>query len=449
MAQKIDLNSYISREIRCSCGRTHYSGVKHIDIGFGAATRLPALVKEYGYKKTYLIADRNTWPAAGERVAKELDSAGIPHEEVILDYEEAVPDETVIGEIIAAAPMDCDLVIGVGAGVINDLGKFVSHRLGKDYFVYASAPSMDGFVSIGSALMLKHVKTTLDAHGPVAVIGDLDVLKDAPMNLIAAGLGDTLGKYTCLLDWKLSRIINDEYYCEEVVKMVEQALATVNDNSAKVKERDPEAIRALMEALVLTGLAMSFVGNSRPASGCEHHLSHYWEMKSLMKGELPPHHGTQVGVAMIIALRLYHDLAKEQPDFDALRERAYAHEAWKAQMRAHYDAAAEGIIALEEKAGKNNVEERNRRLDVMKAHWAEMQELITSYLPATEDVIRLFRSLEAPVNMKDMGLPDAWAKEGVEIAKEVRERYTLLQLLWDLGLSKSYAEKTEAFLKNN
>ena len=146
---------------------------------------------------------------------------------------------------------------------------------------------MDGFVSIGAALMLHHVKTTLDAHGPVAVVGDTDILSAAPMHLIAAGLGDTLGKYTCLLDWKLANLINGEYYCKEVVGMVETALKTVRAQSAKVQSRDPEAVKAVTEALVLTGIAMSFVGNSRPASGCEHHLAHYWEMKALMEGRMP------------------------------------------------------------------------------------------------------------------------------------------------------------------
>ena len=129
------------------------------------------------------------------------------------------------------------------------------------------------------------------------------------MHLIAAGLGDTLGKYTCLLDWKLANMITGEYYCPEVVEMVRTALRTVRAQSEKVQTRDPEAVKAVTEALVLTGIAMSFVGNSRPASGCEHHCAHCWEMKALMEGRTPALHGTQVGVGTILALRLYHRLA--------------------------------------------------------------------------------------------------------------------------------------------
>ncbi len=166
---------------------------------------------------------------------------------------------------------NADLIVGVGSGTINDLCKFISFKLGLDYIIYATAPSMDGFVSIGSALMLNHVKTTVDCHGPIAVIGDPEILAAAPMRLISAGLCDTLGKYTCLLDWKLSHLICGEYYCAEVVGMVEEALRAVSNQIDRIPDRDPAAIKAVMEALVLTGIAMSYVGNSRPASGCEHH----------------------------------------------------------------------------------------------------------------------------------------------------------------------------------
>ena len=440
--EKIDLNAYINREIPCSCGHTHFSGVKLIDIDRGAVTRLPGHIRDLGYNKVFIVADINTWEAAGARAAVELSAAGIVFDKVILDYEEVIPDEQVIGEIMTAYPMGYDLVLGIGSGTLNDLCKFVSHRLGIDYIVFATAPSMDGFVSIGSALMLHHVKTTLDAHGPVAVVGDTDILSAAPMYLIAAGLGDTLGKYTCLLDWKLANLINGEYYCKEVVGMVETALKTVRAQSTKVQSRDPEAVKAVTEALVLTGIAMSFVGNSRPASGCEHHLAHYWEMKALMEGKMPEKHGTQVGVGMILALKLYDKLAAEQPDFDAAMKRPYDKEAWERRIRDYYGEAAYGIIALEAKAQKNDVAKRNERLAVMKENWAKIQQMIRDDLPKAEDMIDLMTSLKAPVTPEEIGVSAQRAKEAVRVAKEVRDRYTLLQILWDLGLADQYAKET-------
>ena len=117
--EKIDLNAYINREISCSCGHTHFSGVKLIDIDRGAVTRLPGHIRDLGYNKVFIVADINTWDAAGARAAVELSAAGIVFDKVILDYEEVIPDEQVIGEIMTAYPMGYDLVLGIGSGTLN------------------------------------------------------------------------------------------------------------------------------------------------------------------------------------------------------------------------------------------------------------------------------------------------------------------------------------------
>ncbi|MBR2669966.1 MAG: sn-glycerol-1-phosphate dehydrogenase [Solobacterium sp.] len=445
MSIDFNLNNYLNREIHCSCGRIHYNPIKLIDIDEGAMKRLPEHIRKLGYERIFLVTDQNIWEAAGKYAAQELENAGISFGKLILAQEEVIPDEAVIGEILTAVPMDTDLILAVGSGTLNDLCKFVSHRMGKDYMIVASAPSMDGFASLGAPLMLKHVKTTIDAHTPVAIIGDLDVLCAAPIHMIAAGLGDTLGKYTCLMDWKLSRLINDEYYCEEIVGLVEKALQTVMEQKDLVVKRNPQAIKAVTEALVLTGLAMSFAGNSRPASGCEHHFSHFWEMKALMNGRMPALHGTQVGVGMILALWLYHRLAKEEPDFEEAMKRPFDMQAWEEKMHSYYMDAADAIISLEKKAGKNDPEHRNKRLKRMKENWPLIQKMIREELPETEDMVKLLRSMSAPVEAAGMGVPAEEIHQAVEAAKEVRDRYTMLQMLWDLGLSESYAEAAEKY----
>lgn len=441
MGSRLDLNEYLGKEIPCSCGRTHSANVRLVDIDRDATKRLPDHIRNFGYENVYLVADKNTWEAAGKEAETVLKEAGLPCKSLVLDYDELVPDETVIGEILVGYPKEADLILAVGSGTINDLCKFISFQVGVDYMIFASAPSMDGFVSDGSALMLNHVKTTIQVHGPVAVIGDTDILAAAPMNMITAGLGDTIGKYTCLLDWKLSQIINGEYYCDEVVGMVHQALQTVMEQSDKIEKRDPDAIKAVTEALVLTGMAMSFVGYSRPASGCEHHLSHYWEMKFIMEGKKPILHGTKVGVGMITALKLYHMLEKEKIDFEAAKKKKFDQDGWLAKIRACYGEAADGIIKLEEKCQKNDVDARNKRLAVMKEKWPLIQKTIKESLPKTEEMEQLFLSLDAPVNPEQIGLSLELVEDGILIAKEVRDRYTLLQMLWDLDLSEDYAKK--------
>ena len=265
----------LEKEMHCSCGRVHSTDLKVIDIGRGALQRLPEMLRGLGFHKAYLAADVNTWEAAGHQAASILVSSDFAFESFVLQDPELVPDESAVGALLLHLPEDADVVLAIGTGTINDLCKYISRLKGLPYVILATAPSMDGFVSSGAALIVDHVKVTYDAQGPAAFMADTDILAQAPMEMITAGLGDMLGKYTCLLDWKLAHLITGEYYCEHVEGMVRTALRTMLSQSSRIRERDPEVIGAITEALVLTGIAMKFVGNSRPASGCEQSGSLY------------------------------------------------------------------------------------------------------------------------------------------------------------------------------
>ena len=173
----------------------------------------------------------------------------------------------------------------MGSGVIQDLCKYVSYQAKLPYYIVATAPSMDGYASKGAAMIWDNMKVTYNAHVPEVIIGDVDVLKDAPMEMIQSGYGDILGKYSCLNDWKLSRVVNGEYFCRYVYDLTYEILCKTKDLGPKLLERDAAAIETLMEALVGVGIAMAYVGNSRPASGSEHHLSHFFEVTGIMNGK--------------------------------------------------------------------------------------------------------------------------------------------------------------------
>lgn len=231
-----------------------------------------------------------------------LKDAGIPAEIRIITHMGF--DEATVGELLINMPMECDLVIAVGTGTINDMTRFFSYRVGRPFFTVATAAPMDGFASSIAAIYVDNLKTTFDAQTPTAIIGDTNILKNAPYRMIAAGLGDLLGKFTCLCDWKLSALINQEHYCASIVQLVENCAQNVLQDASKAKDRDPKVIGDIMEGLVLSGVAMSLYGNSRSASGCEHHMSHYWEMMFEQRGERPVPHGTQVSVGTVLILQL-------------------------------------------------------------------------------------------------------------------------------------------------
>src|SRR5690606_37660380 len=159
---------------------------------------------------------------------------------------------------------------------------------------------MDGYASTVSPLIVEGSKMTYEAVYPKAIIADTNILKEAPLEMIHAGFGDILGKYTSLTDWKLSKIINNEYYCQTTVNLVEKAREKCVENAERIKNRDEKIIRQLTEALIVSGIAIGFIGYSRPASGAEHHLAHYWEIAALRNNQPHPLHGNSVGAATLV-----------------------------------------------------------------------------------------------------------------------------------------------------
>ena len=435
----MDIQQYLGREIPCGCGRAHQTALKRTEISSGAIQKLPEFVRELGHSRVFVISDANTWPVLGEKAEAVLKDAGIPCGGVVLPGD-VLADEEGVGLVLMHFDRDSDLILAVGTGTVNDIGKLVSYRMRLPYFIAATAPSMDGFVSNVAAMTVDRMKTTYPAHVPEAVIADLDVLSQAPMEMIAAGLGDILGKYTALCDWKISSIINGEYECPEIARMMEEAIREAAGSTDGLLAREPEAVRRLTEALILSGIAMSFALISRPASGSEHHISHFWEMRFLTEGRKPVLHGTKVGVGTILSLRLYQKLLAESVDFQWARAHAasFDRKAWEAVVRKGFGPAAEGVLELEKTARKNDAALHGERICRIQEHWPELTEEMRR-LPDAERVQSLLRKMDAAVSPADLGIDRELTREAILLAKEVRDRYTILQLLWDLGLLERYA----------
>ncbi len=438
-----ELNTYLDTHFTCDCGREHYASVKTVRIGAGALNQLPDVVESLGYKSLYLISDSITYKIAGQRAMEILNAAGV--KATIRTLTHPAFDEATVGELLIHMPMDTDLVVAVGTGSINDMSRFFSFRTGRPFMTIATAAPMDGFASSVAALNVENLKTTYNAQPPVAIIGDTDILKNAPSRMIAAGLADLLGKFTCLCDWKLAKEINNEHYCAQVVELVEDCVQTVLKDAPKAQERDPQVIGKIMEGLVLAGVAMSLYGNSRPASGCEHHMSHYWEMMFEQAGKRPVPHGTQVGVGTVLILKLVEALRKNKVDFDAARAAAAAYDqaTWEEEIRGAYGPAADGVIAMEAKAKKNETSARLRRIDVMEENWAQIDALLAA-LPSSETMMGLLRSLDSSCLPQEIDVDKDLLKRTFMYCKEVRDRYTILQMVWDLGLLDQLSDQVIA-----
>ena len=316
MASILDrpISQWAGMEYSCACGKSHKVDIQAIRVGSGVMQELPGILRDLGASHIFLVADNYTYEAAGRQVEQLLDQAGLAyHKRVFQTETPLVPNEYALGSVLAAMTSQDDMLLAVGSGTLNDVTKYVSARTGVPYVIAATAPSMDGYASTVAPTILDGFKTTLPAVYPAAIVADVDILKDAPMPMLTAGFGDIIGKFTSLADWRLSHQLNGEYYCPEVAGVIEAAVETCAANAQALAQREPQAIQAVTEALILSGLAMGMVGVSRPASGAEHQMAHYWEMDALRRGEEHPLHGNAVGVGTVLAASLYEMAAEYLP----------------------------------------------------------------------------------------------------------------------------------------
>ena len=419
----------------CSCGNTHSFETKVV-TGKGALGKIPECLATFDAKKVYVLSDQNTYRAAGETVCKLLQEAGIPYVSYCFPEENPEPDEHSVGAAVMHYSLDCDLVMAVGSGVMNDIGKIVSSLAGKPYIIVATAPSMDGYASATSSMTRAGLKISLPSKSAEMIIGDTDVLRNAPMKLMKSGLGDMLAKYVSICEWRIAHLITGEYYCEEIAQLIRNAVKRCVDNAQGLLNREEAAVEAVFEGLVIGGVAMNYAGLSRPASGVEHYISHVLDMRGVEFGTPVEPHGIQCAVGTLIALKLYEKLVKIIPN----REKALTHaggfdkEEWSTGLRALLGKGAESMIALEEKEGKYDAQGHKARLGKILSHWPEILQIVEQELPASMALEKLLEDLDMPKNLEQMGTPETLFPAIFRATGDIRDKYVLSRLAWDLGV---------------
>ncbi len=312
---EMNINEMAGVEFDCRCGKHHKLDIPHIAIGKGVLPQILDMAEPFKGKNIFLFADDNTFAAAGQRVRQLLEEQGHSLKSFIFHTgsEMLIPDEKALGRLFMELEPNTALIVAVGSGSLNDMGKYISARTGIPYIIVCTAPSMDGYASDGAPMICDGFKISFVARLAYGIVGDTDIMKEAPMRMIQAGFGDVLGKATALAEWKMSRDLTGEYYCDTIAELVEKALKKAIDNAAGLAVRDEKAIQYLIEALTLTGVAMGLTGVSRPASGAEHMLSHYWEMYYIAHNRFPEFHGIKVGIATPIICQVFELLADKIP----------------------------------------------------------------------------------------------------------------------------------------
>ena len=394
----------------CGCGMDHRCGIHDIRIGSGLVTQVGEILRENGFpRRLLLIGDRDTLAAAagleesltGFEVTRHcydtLRVATMDDVRLVEDYLDRV-----------------DAVVAVGAGSIHDPSRLACARRNKPLCLFATAPSMDGFASYNAPIVDGGFKTTHAAKCPEVIIADTKILAAAPKALKSAGFGDMISKYIALIDWQVSHLVTGETYCPRVAELTRTAVDRLMTMADRVTLEDEETAAAVLESLLMTGIAMSFTRTSRPGSGTEHILAHYWECIELLEGKIPNFHGEDVGVATLLTLREYEDLAG--------RETVTAHPEvndWDAIYKAYGPLAGDVRKLNTPDTITDGIDPR-----VIEEKWPEIRAIVRS-VPDYDACYRAMKAAGCKTTIAEIGKDPAFVAESLLYHPYMRRRLSL------------------------
>lgn len=417
------------------------SDTRHLVIEAGALSAIVAAFERgFGGRSAVVVADDNTFNVAGRTVHERLAADGRVVEAPIIfpgtpslyaDFANVLTLEERLHTTNA-------IPVAVGSGTLNDLTKLAAHRLGRPYMVVATAASMDGYTAFGAAITKDGFKQTMACPAPAVVLADLDILAAAPPAMNAAGYGDLLGKVTAGADWLLADALDIEPIEARSWSLVQDSLRAWTAHPEGLPRGDRQAVGALFEGLILTGIAMQLSQSSRPASGSEHRFSHLWEMQALGHGEAVVPHGFKVGIGTLAATALYERLLARdltKLDIEALVRAWPSRDEVEMSVRQAHDLPTLADNAVEESLAKYiPAADLRDRLALLQARWAAIRERLTRQLMPREQVAALLAAARCPTDSTAIGVDRARLRESYALARTIRRRYTVLDLVCETGL---------------
>ncbi|MFA4874295.1 MAG: sn-glycerol-1-phosphate dehydrogenase [bacterium] len=416
--------------------------MREVIIEAGAVAQVAGVMRRLRLVgSVFLLADEVTQGVAGERVASILGNAGIKvHAHVLSGRPKA---EYSLAEGVAqAVPGNAGAIISCGSGTITDLGKWAAFRRGIPQIAVATAPSMNGYASGIAALTRDGLKSTEPVTPPLAVIADLEVLAAAPIAMIRSGLGDIMSKPVCNADWRLASIVRGERFCIRPFELIRDLEEVYAGQARLIGQRDPRAIAALTEALIYAGISMVIAGSSQPASGGEHLIAHFLDMRAPIEGRAPDFHGAQVGVATIATAQLYERLlATRASDLDAKAIATVWERGDIALARCcELLPQAAGAIrdAFARKRGSRDAAVAEALL--IASRWDEIKDAVAPFLKPASELRAILAAAGAKTSYKDLGVSAETFRDALALSFCVRNRFTVLDVAFAAGLLQPWAD---------
>ena len=408
----------------------------------GALKYVPELLQKYHPgQRPWIIADGNTWRAAGEQVEALLTEAGMnPHEPYLFPAHPRLhPDYAISQKLAKLMPKGC-VPVAVGSGVINDLVKCAAGINQVRYCCVATACSVDGYTSNGGAMTVEGTKKTIPCPAPYSICADEDVLKTAPSPMFASGYADLMAKIPGGADWIIADILGIEPIRQDIWQLIQVPL--------RERLANPSAMGPVFAGLASTGYGMQMYLDSRPASGAEHLMSHIWEMEGLTYQGEDVSHGFKVGIGtlastLLMEYVLEHDIASLASRMKApLTEAERLQEVDRLTSRNCYGAGPKETAMKKYLTPAQTMERR----ELITSRWERLQAGIRKQCIPFQELRTMLKKADCPTTPAEIGLDREQFLHAVFAAQLIRTRYTILDMLYECGLLDDAARNLDKMI---
>jgi glycerol-1-phosphate dehydrogenase [NAD(P)+] len=407
-----------------------------IYIGKNAADQLIEYCHNQHLDKLMLVADDNTYAAAGRHLSEKLKAASFDVKISLLQGEEIIATEQYFVQVLLDTGREERTFVAVGSGSITDITRFVSFHTRSNFIAFPTAASVDGYTSAGAPSVIVGFKKTVMCQSPLGVFGDTDVLSAAPQKMIASGFGDMLGKYIALADWRLGELLWHEARDEAISQRVRVAVDKCVERVAEIGQASPEGIQVLMDGLIESGLCMLDANSSRPASGTEHQISHHLEMKLLWQHKPAVLHGAKVGAASIICAG-YYDKLRQMSRSEVVKQldnaRQPTREQYEREIAQAYPGIEDRVLAEQESFMSLSAQGYQDLKQKIVDRWTDIQEIAAS-VPSSQQMVAWLRQVGGETELEALGFTPAEIKEAVNYSHLLRNRFNVNKLWHTCGI---------------
>ena len=405
----MDCEKYVGK---CVCGREHTLETKKVVVEYNALANFEQYMEDVGLagKRRAVVYDTMVYQLTEGKHVK-------ADQEIVLEAKGLRAEDTLIEEMMKQLDHP-EVIVAFGAGTIMDFGRYPAYKLGIPFVAIPTLASSDGFTANICSAILNGQKKSTPMCAPILVVADLDIIKGAPARLVASGINDILAKYISLTDWRIAKIVADEYYCPMVAELAEHALKLMREAADEYAATGVADHEAMTMAQMESGLTMQLLNHSRAASGAEHLMAHLVELHPPRFEKAEGIHGECVGVGTFECIKVYHELAKKTPKakpFQPLTEE------WVREKFG--ERLMPGIM----KENENDVLATFPSQNIVD-HWDEIRELIAK-IPSVEEMEKLYSDCHCKYRPEDIGIDPSLADEMLEISAAIRNRLTLIRML--------------------